>query len=152
MAVSGIIGALVDDGLSTFWDVVTSTPVATIASPPGLTVPHKVQLYGTYRDVPAEQDIWAVTQTLDSNRFYPQDKPCIAFQGRFNCGDFYIGKAPGEPGAAGPSYFILILRATDEAVNEFYRYQFEKQEDENPGLGMLPRGAEIIADKQIVRS
>lgn len=149
MVVAGVIGALVDGGITKFIDSVTSDPVADIRSPSGPIVPHEVELSGTYSDVSPEQDIWAVTQALDSNRFYPQDRACIALQGRFNCGDFYIGPAQG---GAGQTYHILILSATDEAANEFYRYQLEKEEDDNPGLSSLPGGVEVIFDKEVVRS
>jgi hypothetical protein len=123
--------------------------VASIQSPAALRVSHQTELFGTYSALPSGTVIWAVTQDLDTNTLYPQDRPCSADRGFFNCGIYYVGRSVD---GAGGRFKILIVAAAASASSDFLQYQLRKGgQDSNPGLVSLPAGCAIIGDKEVVR-
>lgn len=137
--------------LAGFLDRLTSEPTAQISSPVDAHVPHVVHLHGTLADVPATDQVWAMTQDRSTKRLHPQPEKCTRnpATSTYLCGSLYIG---AEVGGAGGQFVIYVVAADPEAAMEFMRYHASQLESGGyPGMEDMPDGATVLASKEVIR-
>ena len=124
---------------------------ATIITPDTTFAPKTFRMAGSYHDLPAGTLLWVSTFDPGTQRFFPQEKPCVTRgDGTFDCGQYYLGKQEAPDST---TYRIDVLVADAGGSNALLQYQIDKggPDGPNPGLAALPPGTTTIAMRLYTR-
>ncbi|WP_018335426.1 hypothetical protein [Actinomycetospora chiangmaiensis] len=127
-------------------------PSATVLDPVTSTVPKTFRLVGSSRNLRDGTLLWATTYDPGTNRYFPQDKPCLVRpDDTFDCGQYYLGRQ-FDPDTA--PYRIDLFVADSDASNALLQYQIDKggPDGANPGVPALPPGTTVIGGRWYARS
>ena len=115
----------------------------------GSQVGEKVEVQGTYSNVPSDQDIWVIVQPQLAPRFHPQLGPALRREREWSA-VAYLGEDP--PQGTSEKLDIIVVLATRDASRAFNDYLDEAEKKGSfPGLHQLPEGVEIKDRATVIR-